>query len=97
MQLLPYNISSEDNDLSDCLSRGAMLEFFEALQARLQAWSGGPAALANDKEDWQLKPSIVHEDLEEEFGAFDVDACTDHYRTNAHCTQSWNATDDCTK
>ena len=53
MQLLPYHISSEDNDLSDCLSRGAMLEFFEALQA----WSGGPA-LANDKEDWQATQAV---------------------------------------
>lgn len=90
--LAPVHISSKDNVLSDCLSRGAMAEFHEALHE----WSGGPAT-ADDHEDWQLDPVIVHDDLEDEYGLFDVDTCVDELRTNAHCARSWNRKDDCRK
>eukprot|EP00976_Prorocentrum_cordatum_P103341 1193424-Prorocentrum_minimum.AAC.4 len=92
IKLAPVHITSKDNLMSDCLSRGAMAEFLQALQR----WAGGPN-LASDREDWQLKPVIVHEDLENEFGLFDMDACTEQHRTNAHCANSWNEEDDCTK
>ena len=90
IKLVPVRITSKDNTLSDYLSRGEMTEFLAALRR----WSETPA-MEKELEDWQLFPKIVHEDLEEEYGSFDRDACVDQYRTNTHCEHSWNEEDDC--
>lgn len=89
--LSPQRISTEDNTLSDCLSRGAMDEF----HAELTRWSDH-SITDKDMEDWQIDPVEV-KDLDREYGPFDVDACTDVYRTNSHFAHSWNENDDCTK
>lgn len=89
--LSPQRISTDDNTLSDCLSRGAFNEYEQELHKLSQM-----SPMDKDMEDWQMMPEEVQQ-LNQEFGPFDVDACTDEYRTNAHFTRSWNKNDDCTK
>jgi hypothetical protein len=91
ISLRPCHITSKDNILADCLSRGAMGEFHSALED----WSN-VHVLDKDLEDWQICPDEV-QSLDEEFGPFDVDACTDIHRSNAHFGKSWNQAEDCLK
>ena len=89
--LSPQRIDTKSNILSDCLSRGAMGEY----GVELRKWSN-VSLTDKDREDWQMATAVVAE-LDEEYGPFDVDGCTDQYRTNAHFAKSWNAEDDCEK
>lgn len=86
-----HYIASKSNVLSDCLSRGDEFGFEKALKE----WSG-VSMLDKDLEDHMLDHAEV-ESLESEFGVFTRDACVDKFRTNSHCTKSWNADDDCRK
>jgi hypothetical protein len=91
ISLSPQRISTKDNILSDCLSRGAPEEF----QAEMRLWSG-VSMTDKDMEDWMvIEPEA--KSLDRDFGPFDVDACVDEYRTNSHCGKSWNKKDDCVK
>jgi len=92
ISLAPQRITTKDNILSDCLSRGAPDEEF---QEALRVWSN-VSLLDKDLEDWQLMTEEM-EVLEQNFGPFDVDACSDELGTNAQCKKSWNAKDDCRK
>lgn len=91
MEMEPKHISSKDNIISDCLSRGDRVGF----QKAVKDWSN-VSIMDKDMEDWQLLHEIF-EDLQTNFGPFDVDACVDVLRTNSHCVRSWNEIDDCTK
>jgi len=91
ISLSPQRITTKDNLLSDCLSRGAMEEYQDAVQN----WSN-VSLMDKDLEDWQLIAPEV-EDLDQEFGPFDIDACADELGTNAHFGKSWNKKTDCRK
>jgi hypothetical protein len=90
--LSPQRISTKDNILADCLSRGAPEEF----QAEMKLWSG-VSMTDKDMEDWQIVAPEVRSMDQDLFGPFDVDACVDEYRTNSHCKKSWNKKDNCVK
>jgi hypothetical protein len=77
------------NLLADLLSRGMMAQFHMAA-AQYRAGLGA----VHDQEDWQLAPHVFAE-LDFLFGPFQVDACVDEFRRNAHCAMSWTAIQDC--
>ena len=90
VRLQVHWIGTKENILSDALSRGDMRTFNDANAAFLQQ-----SAHPQDSEDWQMRPDIVHGDLDREFGPFDTDGATDRFRANAQFPRSWTAAEDC--
>lgn len=89
LELDVHRIGTKENVLADCLSRGAMDEFHGHAAAFVAA-----SGVAADQEDWQLLSDAFRE-LDAVYGPFQVDACVDAYRTNAHCAVSWTEREDC--
>ncbi|KAK3236023.1 hypothetical protein CYMTET_53817 [Cymbomonas tetramitiformis] len=88
IRLHPKYISSKDNLLADLLSRLKLEEFHMrwAMRKREVLWR-------QDRDDWQFSP-VLSAEMDEEFGAFTLDACVASSRANAFCVRSWSAEDD---
>jgi len=113
IRLAARHISSKDNVISDALSRGDWTTFASevgmgtamagALARRcgdaraelVRVWRSR-ALVVSDYDDWKLDESIFNE-LNDEWGPFQVDACVDELRANAQCDRSWNRADDATR
>ncbi|KAK3277072.1 hypothetical protein CYMTET_14894 [Cymbomonas tetramitiformis] len=91
IQFRPNYVTSEDNRLTDLLSRLKLEEFHMrwALRRQEVLWR-------QDRDDWQFSP-VLFAEMDEEFGPFTRDACVAASRGNAFCVRSWSAVEDARK